>query len=177
VSKILLLAPVNNLPLWWNFNTHPAFSGLHCASFFRIVEVVSGLIEMGCYNINGEDFPGGGGGPLAWAARNGHEEVVKILLGREEVNPHKPDNDGRTLIEFAAWYRHGGVVKMLLGRKMPSRASQTMTAEHRSRFPLGKAMREWWKCYLSEKRSTRTSEVMMAEYRSRLPPGMDMEEW
>ena len=34
----------------------PVFSGLHCASFFGIVEVVAGLIEMGCYDINEQDF-------------------------------------------------------------------------------------------------------------------------
>jgi len=27
--------------------------------------------------------------PLAWAAQNVHEEVVKSLLGREEMGPHK----------------------------------------------------------------------------------------
>ena len=45
---------------------------------------------MECYDISKEDFSGSG--PLVWAARNGHEEVVKILLGREEVSPDKPDN-------------------------------------------------------------------------------------
>jgi len=34
--------------------------------------------------------------PLAWAARNGYEEVVKLLVGREEVNSDVANNDGRT---------------------------------------------------------------------------------
>ena len=34
--------------------------------------------------------------PLAWASRNGHEEVVKILIRREEVNPDKSDAGGTT---------------------------------------------------------------------------------
>jgi len=113
ISTKLLLAQVKDFPLW-RFKTPSPFSGLHCASFFGIPEVVAGLIEMECYDIN-EDFLGGG--PLAWAARNGHEEVVKILLGREEVSPDKPDNDGRTPLLYAARDGHEGVVKILLARE------------------------------------------------------------
>ena len=114
ISTKLLLAQVKILP-FGRPKTHSPFSGLHCASFFGIPEVVAGLIEMECYDINEEDFLGGG--PLAWAARNGHEGVVKILLGREDVNPDNPDNDGRTPLSFAAEYRHEEVVKILLARE------------------------------------------------------------
>ena len=41
------------------------------------------------YDINGGDL--GGYIPLAWAPENGYEDVVKILLRRGEVNPHKPN--------------------------------------------------------------------------------------
>ena len=95
--------------------TWSPFSGLHCASFFRITEVVATLIERGCYDINEEDFSGCT--PLAWAACNGHEGVVKILLGREEVVPDKPDNYGKTPLLLAALFGHEGVVKMLLERE------------------------------------------------------------
>jgi len=91
------------------------FGGLHCASFFGIVEVVTGLIEMGCYDINEGDFSGRT--PLAWAAHNGDEEVVKILLGREEVNPDKPDIEGLTPLSLASWNGHEQVVGILLGRE------------------------------------------------------------
>ena len=67
------------------------FSGLHCASFFGINEVVAGLTEMGCYDIDRGDFSGYT--PLAWAAHNAHEKVVKILLGWEEVGPDKPGSN------------------------------------------------------------------------------------
>ncbi|RPA98207.1 hypothetical protein L873DRAFT_1061721 [Choiromyces venosus 120613-1] len=89
-TKLLLAQAKNFYP--WDYDILSPFSGLHCASFFGIAEVVVGLIKMECYDINEEDFLGGG--PLAWAARNGHEKVVKILLGREEVNPDKPNNRG-----------------------------------------------------------------------------------
>ena len=79
ISTKFLLVQVKYFPIW-RFRTLSPFSGLHCASFFGIVEVVADLIEMGCYDINKGDFSGCG--PLAWAARNGHEGVVEILLGR-----------------------------------------------------------------------------------------------
>jgi len=177
-------------------DTWHSFSGLHCASFFGIVEVVTALIEVGGSNIDGEGlwgmtplscaarnghdevvkillqrgevdpdkasdkahtasgrkdrelwklkvrnpvarlarahrilqskpqrpdhrfpkFSTGGCTPLSFAAGNGHEGVVKILLGREEVNPNKPDNGGRTPLFFAAQNGREGVVKILLGR-------------------------------------------------------------
>jgi len=93
---------------------HP-FSGLHCASFFGIVEVVAGLIELEYYDIDGEDFLGRT--PLAWAAHNGHEGVVEILLGREEVNPDKPDKFGRTPLLHAAKCGHEKVINLVLGRE------------------------------------------------------------
>ena len=95
-----------------DIGTHFSFSGLHCASFFGIFEVVSALIEMGSHDINGEDL--GGSTPLARAAQNGHEEVVKILLGCKEVDPDKPDGVGQTPLSIAASWRHEGVVKILL---------------------------------------------------------------
>jgi len=42
---------------------------------------------------------------------------VKLLLGREDVNPDRPDNRGRTPLSWAAGNGHGGVVKLLLGRE------------------------------------------------------------
>jgi len=92
VSTRLLLARVRNFYVQ-HYNTVSPFSGLHCASFFGIIEAVAGLIEMECYDINEGDFAGCA--PLVWAAWNGHKRVVEILLGRKEINPDKPDNDGR----------------------------------------------------------------------------------
>jgi len=52
----------------------------------EFVELVAPLIEMGCYDLNKGDFLGCTA--LSLAALGGHEEVVKILLQREEVNPN-----------------------------------------------------------------------------------------
>jgi len=114
ISTELLLAQVNNFYIW-EFDTVSPFSGIHCASFFGIVEVVAGLIEMECYDINEGDFAGCTS--LVWAARNGHEELVKALLERKEVNPNKPDDESLTPLSVAAWNGREGVVKILLGRE------------------------------------------------------------
>jgi len=41
---------------------------------------------------------------------------IRVLLGWGDVNPDKPDEDGRTPLSQAASCGHEGVVKLLLGR-------------------------------------------------------------
>jgi len=88
------------------------FSGLHCASFFGIGELVEALIETGYSDVNEGDSVGYT--PLAWAAHNGHDEVVEILLEPNAVNLDKPDNNGITPLSQAARNGHEEVVKILI---------------------------------------------------------------
>jgi len=67
----LLLAQVKDL-YFGHLGTFYRFSGLHCASFFGIIEVVATLLEMGYYDINGESF---------WAAH--HSCGLPIMDMRE----------------------------------------------------------------------------------------------
>jgi len=99
----------------WYFGAYFSFNGLHCTSFFGIVEVVAALIEMEHSDLNGGDFRGYT--PLSWAACNGHEEVVRILLGQAAIDPDKPGNDNRTPLLRAACGGHVEVVKLLLGQE------------------------------------------------------------
>ena len=114
VSTRLLLERVPNVDLW-RLCSYSPFNGLHCASFFGIVEVVATLIEMECYDVNEGDFMGCT--PLAWAARSGHKEVVKILVGQGKVNPDVRDDSGRTPLSHAAGGGSEGVVKLLFERE------------------------------------------------------------
>ena len=93
---------------------HPLPSGLHCASFFGIVELVVDLVEVEGCDINQTDYLGST--PLGWAAWNGHQEVVEVLLGRDNVDPNKGCIGGRTPLLCAAWWGHEGVVRILLER-------------------------------------------------------------
>ena len=91
------------------------FSGLHCASFFGIVELVSVLIDVEGHRINQPD--GGGSTPLSWATENGHEGVVRLLLERSDVDPNGQDVNDRSPLVYAALEGHEGVVKLLLERE------------------------------------------------------------
>jgi len=120
------------------------FSGIDCASFFGIVELVDALKGMACYRDQGVLGPT----PLICAARNGHEEVVEMLLGDHmfyhshhnyfgltplihaarcghervveillkwgSVGPKCPDDSGRTALSYAAEGGLGELVKILL---------------------------------------------------------------
>jgi len=97
-----------------DFNKPSLFSDLHCASIFGIDEIVAGLVRVEGCDVNKRDCMGNT--PLTWAARGGHEGVVKILLGRDDVNPEKSDNGGRTPLGLAAIYGCEGVVRILLER-------------------------------------------------------------
>ena len=112
-TEILLKA---QRPNWYAHNYHKPFlfGGLHCASAFGIVEIVIGLVGVEGCDINQTDCTGGT--PLLWAAWNGHERVVEILLGRGDIDPDKSDNVGQSPLCRAARNGHEGVVKMLLGR-------------------------------------------------------------
>ena len=50
--------------------------------------------------------------PLSWAARKGHAEVTKVLLGTK-ANVEATDTDKRTPLNWAARNGHGNVVELL----------------------------------------------------------------
>jgi len=88
------------------------FSGIHCASFFGIRVVVNELMAMGRF-VNPRDTRGSS--PLAWAARNGHEEVVERLLN-DGFQLDEPDYSGLTPLSYAFCGGHERLGEMLLNR-------------------------------------------------------------
>jgi len=91
------------------------FTGLHGVAFLGIVEIAATVLEMKEWDVNAVDCMGSTA--LTWATRRGQEEVVGVLLEREDINPNKADTqDGRTPLTLAAENGHQGLVKMLLGR-------------------------------------------------------------
>ena len=92
------------------------FIGLHGVSFLGIVEMVSSVLEMRDWDLNESDCMGCTA--LIWAAIKGYEEVVKILLEREDINPNQAGTYyGRTPLAWAAERGHEGVVRILLERE------------------------------------------------------------
>jgi len=54
--------------------------------------------------------------PITWIRSGRQEEVVRILLGRNDVNPDRADERGRTPLSWAAGYGSEESVRMLLER-------------------------------------------------------------
>ena len=111
-----------------DFDKISLLNGLYRASIFEINRIVACLVEM--EDDDTEQRNSMGDTPLAWAAGNGHEGVVEILLGRDDIDPNKPGRDGQTPLLRAVWNGYEGVVKMLLGRddinpNTPEEHSQT----------------------------------------------------
>ena len=98
------------------FEGPTGFTGLHGAAFLGIAKMVPTVLEMneGDFNIG----DGLGMTALTWASVRGHEDVVKILLELEDVNPNQADaRYHRTPLSWAAGQGHKEIVKTLLERE------------------------------------------------------------
>ena len=115
VSAIPLLEQVMGPSYAGYIGTDSLFSGLHCASFFGIVEIVTTIMHAKGCGIDQQDCIGST--PLALAAGEGHEVVVKLLLGREDVDPNLSNRGGESPLGCAALGGHEGVVGLLLARE------------------------------------------------------------
>ena len=87
ISAKLLLVTERSRLYFPSFGVYSKSSGLHCASLHGIAEIVTSLVEAEGCDISQTDCTGNT--PLIWAAVGGHEEVVKILLGQDGVDPNK----------------------------------------------------------------------------------------
>ena len=86
-------------------------TGLHLAAYFGVHEAANILIGHG----QGLDMKDSHNRtPLSWAARNGHEAVVKLLLDNGAELETKDTEYGQTLLLCAAGSGHEAVVKLLL---------------------------------------------------------------
>ncbi|KAH0535997.1 hypothetical protein FGG08_007114, partial [Glutinoglossum americanum] len=101
------------------FRSYPGYSqrmprqmtAVHVAAYFGLVGTIMGLLKNG-YNPDLRDSYGRT--PLSWAARRGHEAVVKLLLAMEKVDLNSKDSSGRTPLSWAAEGGQEAVVKLLL---------------------------------------------------------------
>ena len=93
---------------------HHSWPSLHCVSYFGIIELVAGLIEREGCNINQRDCMGFTA--LMWAAQQGNEGVVRLLLARDDINPDQPNDKYQTPLWGASDNGHEAVVKLLLSR-------------------------------------------------------------
>ena len=113
ISAKLLWGSVNDLLFTGYTGFIEAFSALHCISYFGIAELAVDLIRAERWDTNQRDSAGLT--PLMWAARYGHEEVVKLLLQQKHTRPNAPDTRyGRTALSWAAGSGNEGVIRQFL---------------------------------------------------------------
>jgi hypothetical protein len=93
-------------------------TGLHLTARFGLLYLSERLLseQSGSMGILANSKDNYGRTPLSWAAREGHEAVVKLLVGRDDVEADSKGNNGRTPLSWAAAEGHEAVVKLLVGR-------------------------------------------------------------
>jgi Ankyrin repeats (3 copies)/Ankyrin repeats (many copies) len=87
--------------------------GIHLTAWFGLAQMVGMLLEDG-YDSDCKDSHDRT--PLSYAAVDGHEAVVKLLLARADVEINSKSEYGRTPLSYAAENGHETVIKLLLAR-------------------------------------------------------------
>ena len=95
------------------WDLHWPMAAVHIASGFNLVLALESILIQSA-NVNMRD--GEGHTPLSIAAERGYEEIVKLLLKREDVEVDSKDTRGRSPLWWAAIRGHEAVVKLLSER-------------------------------------------------------------
>jgi hypothetical protein len=106
-------------------------TGVHLAACFGLTEMTTMLLKNGFHQ---DPKDGHGRTPLSYAAENGHEAVIRLLVDRDDVEADSKDKYGRTPLWRAAGNGHEAVVKLLVDRDDVEADSKDTD----SRTPL------WW---------------------------------
>ncbi|KAF3309294.1 hypothetical protein TWF173_011296 [Orbilia oligospora] len=121
-------------------------TALHMAAYFGLIEVVKSFIESGA-DVNTKDF--WGQTPLCFAAKYGHQEIVRLLLAHPNVYPDCiPNETGkpsfRAPLSFAAENGHSKIVQMFLKDRRidPNSKSRDPHERQNTWTPLSYAARE-----------------------------------
>ena len=91
------------------------FQGIHYAAYFGLNGAVTKLLFKNP-KVDADFKSEDGRTPLLWAAGNGHEGVVKLLLEKDVDVDSKDSIYGQTPLSCAAENGHEGVVKLLLDK-------------------------------------------------------------
>ena len=75
-------------------DTPRGFTGLHGAAYIGCVEIMDALLKTEKWGVRATDLHGNIA--ITWAARWGHEKMVRTPLEREDVKPDEPGKWNRT---------------------------------------------------------------------------------
>ncbi|KAJ5928365.1 hypothetical protein N7466_007321 [Penicillium verhagenii] len=89
-------------------------TGIHFSACFGLTVALSLLLKS-AFQINSKDFLGQT--PLLSAAKQGHDQVVELLLKQEDIDVEARDIYGRTPLLWAAKYGYLQTVNLLLDHK------------------------------------------------------------
>ena len=115
-STIQLIPPRKYSSPWYSFGFRKHTTGLHLTAAFGLLFLFEELLRMadGTIFINAGSRDGYGRTPLLWAAMQGQEAMVKLLLTRDDVKGDSKDERDRTPLSWAAYNGHETVIKILL---------------------------------------------------------------
>ena len=132
-AQTILHRERENWEVEWEFDFYgktacPApMSGIHLAAYANYARMISCLLEAGLFAADVKDHVGST--PLIWAAKQGHEAVVKLLLHHQDVDvnavelpgivEHPRLNDAwhpTTALAWAVRNGHAGTVELLFER-------------------------------------------------------------
>ena len=107
----------------------------HLAAYFGVEEAADALLKRGV-DVDTKDSDGRS--PISYAAENGYDGVINLLLHTALVDTDSNDNNGRTPLLFAAEKGHEAVVKLLLKTGKISADSKDFNGRTPLLFAAGK---------------------------------------
>ncbi|KAJ5364795.1 uncharacterized protein N7496_010508 [Penicillium cataractarum] len=125
---------------YWN-DTETHMTGLHVAAYFGLGLSTAALFDRQ-YSPSSKDV--GDRTPLHYAAENGHQEVVKLLLDKGADANVEDNYRNLTLLHYAVEKGHQGVLKLLLDKgPIPMAALLLETRIHHSTLLWRTGTRRW----------------------------------
>ncbi len=137
-------------------------TGLHLAAYFGVDDVVEVLASSSPDPKDSYDRT-----PLSWAAWNGHEAAVQLLLATGKVDADSKDADGRTPLSRAAESGRESIVKLLLATSEVNADSKDTDGRTPLSLAAWKGHEAAVKLLLATPRSTSTRRITTAGRRCR----------
>ena len=105
--------------------------------------------------------------PLSWAARNGHEAIIKLLLETNRIDVNSRDKHNRTALSWATLKGHETIVKLLLETNKIDLNSGNICPDGQT--PLSWAVRNGRNAIVKLLLETNKTDVSSRDYENRTP--------